>query len=312
MLPIIEKWRFRFAVPFILLAVLCFGQGNDRKWNSIEQLAPKSVRKYSFAIIGDRTGAGADSWGVFDRAIREINGWKPDFAVCIGDVIEGGRSQADIRNQWDEAFRHLAALRVPLFLIPGNHDIPNAAGYTAWKSRYGATFQRFDYAGDRFILLNTEEGAGTIYAGFGDRQLALLDSAFMPGSRSGSRHVFIFMHQPAWLFAGDRMAQWSTVEPKFKGASTRVFAGHLHLLAETSRDGTPYCIVGPTGGRLRLAANPALGFMNHITRVSVDGDSTRVEFSSSGRIYPEKTARDAYERGLKSLLLLRGTWENWD
>jgi len=304
------KIKIRFAVPFALLAVFSFGQGHIRKWNSAEQLVPKSVRKYSFAIIGDRTGAGLDSWGVLDRAIGEINRWKPDFAVCIGDVIEGGRAQAEIRGQWDEAFRHLAALQVPLFLIPGNHDIPNAAGYAAWKALFGRTFQQFDYAVDRFVLLNTEEGAGTIYAGFGDEQLALLDSAIAPGSRNG--HVFIFMHQPAWLFSGDRKTQWSTVEPKLRGVPASVFAGHLHLLAETSRDGTPYCIVGPTGGRMRLAANPALGFMNHITRVSVDGDSVHVEFSASGRVYPEKAARDAYERGLKSLLLLRGTWENWD
>jgi hypothetical protein len=305
-----RKIKIGFAVPVVLLAVFCLGQNNVRKWNSAEQLAPKTAGKYSFAVIGDRTGAGPDSWGVFDRAIREINGWKPDFAVCIGDVIEGGRSQAEIRGQWEEAFRHLAALQVPLFLIPGNHDIPNAAGYAAWKALFNRTFQHFDFAGDRFVLLNTEEGAGTIYAGFGDEQLALLDSVLAPGAGRG--RVFIFMHQPAWLFSGDRKKQWSAVEPKLGGISASVFAGHLHLLAEMSRDGTRYCIVGPTGGRMRLASNPALGFMNHITRVTVDGDSMRIEFSASGRTYPEKAARDAYERGLKSLLLLRGSWESWD
>jgi hypothetical protein len=63
---------------------------------------------------------------------------------------------------------------------------------------------------------------------------------------------------------------------------------------------------------LRLAANPGLGLLNHVTRVTVDGDSVRVEFSASGRILPERAARDAYERGLKSFLFLRGSLENGD
>ena len=302
--------KHRANLLILLWAAACLGQVNVRQWNSTEQLSPKPAGKYSFVIIGDRTGAGPDSWGVLDRAIREINGWRPDFAVHIGDVIEGGRGQAEIRGEWGEAFRHLAGLRVPLFLIPGNHDIPNAAGYQVWKALFGRTFQQFDYAGDRFVLLNTEEGAGSIYAGFGDEQLALVDSTFR--AAAGRGRVFIFMHQPAWLFSGDRKEQWSGVEPLLAGRPVRVFAGHLHLLAGTVRDGVPYCIVGPTGGKLRLAANPALGLVNHVTRVSVDGDSVCVEFSVSGRMLPEKAATDAYERGLKSFLLLRGALDNSD
>jgi hypothetical protein len=304
------KMKSRAVLLIVLWTVACFGQANVRKWNSVEQLVPKSAGGYSFAIIGDRTGGGPDSWGVLDRAINEINRWKPDFAVHIGDVIEGGRVQAGILGQWDEAFRHLARLQVPLFLIPGNHDVPNEAGYHVWKTLFGRTFQQFDYAGDRFVLLNTEEGAGTIYAGFGDQQLALLDSTFRTAPEHG--RVFIFMHQPAWLFSGDRKEQWSGVEPLLRGRPVSVFAGHLHLLAEAIRDGVPYCIVGPTGGKMRLAANPALGLVNHITRVSVDGDSVRVEFSVSGRMLAEKAARDAYERGLKGFLLLSGSLENGD
>jgi DNA repair exonuclease SbcCD nuclease subunit len=296
---------------FLLLwASACFGQVSAGKWNSTERLAPKSEGKYSFAIIGDRTGAGPDSWAVLDRAIHEINEWKPDFVVHIGDVIEGGRTQDVIRGQWEEALRHLDALEAPLFIIPGNHDIPNAAGYEAWKTLFGATFRHFSHAGDSFVLLNTEEGAGPVAAGFGDGQTALLDSVLAARRKHGN--VFIFMHQPAWLFSGDRKKQWSAVEPKLRGISAAVFAGHLHILAETERDGTPYLIVGPTGGKLRLAANPALGLLNHVTRVTVDRDSVRVEFSAAGRILPEKAARDAYERGLKSFLLLRGSLENGD
>ena len=33
--------------------------------------------KFSFAIIGDKTGGGLDKWHVFDRSIDEINTTKP-------------------------------------------------------------------------------------------------------------------------------------------------------------------------------------------------------------------------------------------
>lgn len=55
----------------------------------------------------------------------------PDFVVCTGDIanrMEGGvQSATDSWNQfckdWD------ASLNVPLYLVPGNHDISNAIGY---------------------------------------------------------------------------------------------------------------------------------------------------------------------------------------
>lgn len=56
---------------------------------------------------------------------------KPDFIVCTGDIanrMEDGVQTA--RQSWTEFERDLKeSLDVPLYLVPGNHDISNAIGY---------------------------------------------------------------------------------------------------------------------------------------------------------------------------------------
>jgi 3',5'-cyclic AMP phosphodiesterase CpdA len=261
---------------FALFCLSAAGNGQDSRWNSPAQLTEKNASSFSFVVIGDRTGAGPDSWGVQDRAIMETNDLKPDFAVHIGDVIDGGSTQAAMRSQWGEASRHLDSLKVPLFVVPGNHDIPSAAGYRLWTERFGPAYQVFDFSGCRFIFLNTEERHGpdataARAGGFGTVQAAFFRKAIRSGPPV--KKIFIFMHQPAWIFGGAMKPEWESIRPDSGGASVVVIAGHLHVLAAEKRNGIRYYAVGPTGGNLRLTPNPALGLLQHITRVSSEGDS---------------------------------------
>jgi hypothetical protein len=338
------KIAVRIILGLFLFISQVRAQNSGKLWNSPLQIVSQPQGRFSFVIIGDRTGAGPDSWGIFDRAVADVNRLKPDFAVDIGDVIEGASDPQMIHNQWNEAMHHLDLLRVPLFLVPGNHDIFDPNSYTTWKELFGSTFQEFDYGGDKFILLNTEERFSGWQPPVGDPRSAVSDrdSAFenqrseVRSQRSGSasrdsgfgieqlsfieqaiqncpmvRRVFVFMHQPVWLFSGDLKNQWMTEETKLGGVSCSVFAGHLHLLAEEWRNGRRYCIVGPTGARLRFSANPTLGLLQHFTHITVMGDSVRVEFIASERTYPEATAVEAFEAGLKGFLLLRGKREGF-
>lgn len=292
------------------LICLCFaGPGFGRDWNSHVQLQGKTPSSLRFVVIGDRTGSGPDSWGVLDRAIAETNRLKPDFAVHIGDVISGGSTPAVLKSQWDEALRHLDSLRVPLFLVPGNHDISNPAGRAAWIERFGPTHQTFDFAGSRFVLLDTECEVPSGRGGLGPQQTAFLKKAaqFEPQADP----TFIFMHRPAWILDGPLKTEWESAAPDSGAAPVLVFAGHLHILAAEKRDGIRYFAVGPTGGSLRLTPNPGLGLLQHITAVSFPGDSIRVEFIDSGRRLPEAAAFEAAERGLKTLLLLRQGRGEW-
>ncbi len=86
--------------------------------------------KFSFAIIGDKTGGGLDKWHVFDRSIDEINTLKPDFAIMVGDLIQGDTSDLEqLAAEWQEFWQHESDLIVPFLPLPGNHDITNPVMY---------------------------------------------------------------------------------------------------------------------------------------------------------------------------------------
>jgi len=264
-------------------------------------LLPDTDQKFNFAIIGDRTGAGPDSWKILDQAIEEINRLQPDFAVMIGDAIEGSRQSAQNPYEWEEAFSHLDALKVPLFLIPGNHDIFNASSYRLWKEKIGQPYHAFSYRGCRFLFLNTEESHGTGEEGLGTQQMRFIRDEIV---NQPYRHLFLFMHQPMWILDEGLGKQWKEIEKLLQSRSYTVVAGHLHVLAAKRKDGNLMLIQGPTGGHMRMQRNPALGFFQHITWVTVDRGRPVFAFIEPGRIYGESTALQAYQRYVQSIMLL--------
>ncbi len=45
--------------------------------------------KFSFMILGDKTGGGEDNWPIFDRSVDEVNLLNPDFVIMVGELIQG-------------------------------------------------------------------------------------------------------------------------------------------------------------------------------------------------------------------------------
>ena len=288
-------------IPFISVQ----GQESQRFFNDAQRLLSFDGDEFSFVVIGDRTGSGPDSWKVFSRALSETNRLRPEFVVMIGDVIEGGGgSSFQIEAKWNEAKSHLDSLKVPLFIIPGNHDIWDRASYDVWKQVIGETYSAFSYANCRFVFLNSEEIHGTGEAGFGTRQLNFIKNQIHRHKQS--KQIFFFVHQPIWIFSGPLKSQWEEIESLLAGIQYSVIAGHLHVLGSTIRNGQRHLLVGPTGGEMRLPRNPALGLFHHITRFSVEGDTSHVTFIESEKTYPESLARNAYVRFQAGRMLLKG------
>ena len=281
---------------------LLYGQTSTLHINQINDIQFQST-PYHFAIIGDRTGEGSDPWAVFDSAIQQINDRNPDFVVMIGDIIQGGaRGDLAVQSRWQEAFRHLEKLVPPLFMIPGNHDINSQTTYEIWRRNMGNTYFRFVYGDNLFLFLNTEEGYGGHGRGFGKEQLAFINASL--DSISASGEIFIFMHRPPWLEKGPLNSQWTTIEKKLEGKRFSLVTGHLHVLGEKVDEGNRYLIVGPTGGKMRLARNPSLGMVQHYTWVEVKKDTSSFQFIENGTVLSEASARAAYARGVRTLRFL--------
>ena len=167
--------------------------------------------KFTFAIIGDKTGGGLDKWPVFNRAIDEINILKPDFAIMVGDLIQGDATNLkQLAAEWKEFWEHQSDLIVPFLPLPGNHDITNRVMYDYWEKHIGRTYSAFTYKNCLFLLLNTEEwhtNSGEWTNWFGEKQIEYVKSQLT--QHADVRHTFVLLHRPLWL---QKHSGWEEIE----------------------------------------------------------------------------------------------------
>src|SRR5271154_107966 len=92
---------------------------------------------FSFVVLSDRTGLARP--GVFERAVSITNLMRPAFAIQVGDTIEGYTTEPAVLEQmWREFDGIVAALEVPFYRVPGNHDVGNLVMRDEWIRRHGA------------------------------------------------------------------------------------------------------------------------------------------------------------------------------
>lgn len=278
----------------------------------VERPFPDDPDKFTFAIIGDKTGGGEDKWGVFDRAIAEINALKPDFAIMVGDLIQGYTTDIrKIESEWIEFWGHQSALEVSFIPLPGNHDITNRLMYDYWAHNIGRTFSAFTYKNCLFLLLNTEEWHGLPESGggapenwFGARQI---DYALTELAKHGDvRHTFVMLHKPAWLHED---SGWLEIEAGLAGREYTVFAGHYHNLTLHTRDDHRYFVLGATGGAFTPRTTKEFGAFDHYSIVTVDGGDVGVAIIEPGNVHPADISTAEFKEELTRLIRIAPDFE---
>src|SRR5262245_50019753 len=89
-------------------------------WTNLE--LKNDPTEFQFAIVSDRTGGHRAQ--VFSRAVARLNLLQPEFILCVGDLIEGGRKKPEtIAAEWKEFDDYVNQLKMPFFYVPGNHDV---------------------------------------------------------------------------------------------------------------------------------------------------------------------------------------------
>jgi predicted MPP superfamily phosphohydrolase len=79
---------------------------------------------FKFIVVGDRTGGHVE--GIFEEVINEVKLLKPDFTMCVGDLIEGYTEDTmTIHAQWDTVINIVKELPCKFYYVVGNHDINN-------------------------------------------------------------------------------------------------------------------------------------------------------------------------------------------
>jgi len=232
-----------------------------------------------FAVIGDRTGEHIE--GIYGQIVQRVNEFAPDFAVTVGDQIEGYETDTAILDtEWAEYDSIVAALNAPLHVTPGNHDITYDTVEAYYAANRGKPFYSVDDHGVHLIVLDNSRFSKT--SDFSSEQLDWLADDL--ANNQSAPHTFVFMHKPFWF---DTVADGlpDTLHTLFvKYGVDGVFSGHFHSYFGGTFDGVKYTNVGSSGGD----AEPApTGMAFHFVAVSIDGDSISIQpISLDGAVHP--------------------------
>ncbi|WP_222558694.1 metallophosphoesterase [Caenibius sp. WL] len=122
-------------------------------WTKAPEARPDTIR---FVVVGDRTGLARP--GVFEQAVKQADGLKPEFIINVGDLLEGYTSDpAELASEWAEIETAVAASKTPFFFVPGNHDLGNQLMLDSWRERRGEPYYAFTWKGALFLVLDTED-----------------------------------------------------------------------------------------------------------------------------------------------------------
>lgn len=263
--------------------------------------APGADDRFTFALISDRTGDARP--GVFERGVAALNALAPTFAVQLGDLIEGyTEDPAVLDAEWAEMDAMLAPLRMPLFHVPGNHDVANDVMRERWLDRFGALYYHFRYRDTLFLVLNTQdpeqplapEAAARLKerlaAARGDAELIrqayeeAVDWEGPPASAAVSeeqlgyaeevlrrhrdvRWTFVLMHMPLWQ--GEGHPAYHRLRAALGDRPHTMFAGHVHNYRQSvDGAGNRRIRLGPTGG-VWVFGEEDPGNFHHVTLVTV-------------------------------------------
>jgi hypothetical protein len=241
--------------------------------------APNSPDAFRFIVISDRTGGHEE--GAWERAIVEVNRLKPDFVVCVGDLIEGYKEdEAVLRGMWDEFETLTSRLDAPFFYCCGNHDVTGEWPRKIYTQRHGVqgrTYYSFNYRSCHFVVLDSEaivNGNATV----ADAQWAWLEKDLAAARHAA--HVFVLFHHPLYT-----ESQWARLRGLLDPARTTVFNGHRHTLSYDVEDGVPYYVLSGTGTKFDKV-NREAGAFQAFAHVVVDRGRPTISIIPVGEVLP--------------------------
>jgi 3',5'-cyclic AMP phosphodiesterase CpdA len=199
---------------------------------------------------------GLDPRERFDACVADINLHHQDAELCVitGDLAQSGRPEA-----YGALSQSLAALRIPVHLMRGNHDGrgPLLAAFPNLPTDPDGYVQSgFETIAGRFLLLDTvEEGRG--WGSYCKKRLGWLKNQL---DLAAGRPIYLFTHHPPFpvgLPSVDRLglgadgARIGEVLAPYDNIR-HLFIGHVHRPIAGSWQGIPYSIIRGTNHQVPL------------------------------------------------------------
>jgi 3',5'-cyclic AMP phosphodiesterase CpdA len=201
------------------------------------------------------------------RCIARLNALepRPDAVIATGDLVDAGKPK-----EYKRLRKVLEDLRIPLYVVPGNHDRSEAFRAAFADHRYlpadGPAAQYVIDAYDvRLVGLDTTR-PGEAGGGLDERCLTWLDERL---AEAPERPTLIFMHHPPFK-TGIRQLDASGFQGVERfGAIVerhaqieRIACGHIHRAMQVGWRGTVACTAPSTAHQfaLELRERRPLGF----------------------------------------------------
>jgi 3',5'-cyclic-AMP phosphodiesterase len=200
-----------------------------------------TTKPFSFVQLSDShigfKPPNADARATFREAIAKVKALptQPDFVIHTGDV-----SQLSRDDEFDDADQMLKELGLPVFFVPGEHDMLDPDGGKAFLGRFGkgsrgSGWYSFDHRGVHFVaLVNVADLKSGGMGNLGADQLKWL-AADLAG-RPTSTPIVVFAHIPLWTVYADW--GWGTDDATealkllARFGSVTILNGHIHQITQ--------------------------------------------------------------------------------
>lgn len=191
-----------------------------------------------------------DGFSYLPRILSEGEALGARAVVIAGDLQrgDGGRHLALVLR---EVRRH--GSRVPLFVVPGNHDTMTSSDRTAFESAFGSSEFEFRIGSTWFEGLDSTNPAG--FAAMYERLRARIEQA----SRAGERVVVVRHHSPLHDVGG--LPDDALLQVLRDPSVAFVIAGHAHTSRVDRIGTTRFVVVPPSGDRSHGQGQTPVSFL---------------------------------------------------
>ncbi len=187
--------------------------------------------------VGFDKPANPDARATLREAIAKIKllPQKPAFMIHTGDITHLSKP-----TEFDDADQLIKEAGIPVFFVPGEHDLIDEEQGKAYLQRYGkgtqgAGWYSFDQGGLHFIgLVNVVDLKAGGLGNLGDEQLRWLEADL--AGLSTSTPIVVFAHIPLWTvslewgWGTDDGARALSLMKRF--GSVTVLNGHIHQIMQ--------------------------------------------------------------------------------
>ena len=213
----------------------------------------------------------------YRRVIDIVNDMKPAFVVVSGDMVHRHKNKAHV-----EAYRQMLKRfdpSIPVFHIPGNHDMPKMeeGSVKQYMDQFGYDRFSFEYGGYAFIGFNSNP---MVLEGEAAQKMAKEEYQWLEKQlkQYKGKPIFVFVHHPLTVAEGTPIKHksawdepWRTDFAKLmaKYGVKAIFAGHTHYGETNTIEGIPVYTVGAsshplygaeTGIQITSVASPTSWF----------------------------------------------------